>query len=323
MIRNFLQILAALALGFTSLTASAQGFPNKSLRLIVPFPPGGSTDLLGRALAQRLAESLGQSVVVDNRPGANTIVAYEATLSAPADGYTLLFEAFNGLVLNPNLYTKLPYDAEKDFTVVAQVATSGFIVVVNPDVKATTLQEFVALARANPGKINYASAGIGNSTHVAAESFLSVVGLKLNHVPYKGSASALPELINGQVQVMFDTPITSMPFVRSGKLRALAVSGAKRIIAMPDLPTIAELGYPGFSAGTYYSVVARRGTPQAAIERLSGEIRRIAALPELRDMFAPQGIDASPGSAEELNTLLRADRAKFAKVIKSANITLD
>jgi tripartite-type tricarboxylate transporter receptor subunit TctC len=323
MIRVLMQGIATLALCTLSGLAAAQGYPNKALRLIVPFPPGGSTDLLGRAVALRLSDALGQPVVVDNRPGANTIVAYEATLSAPADGYTLLFESFNGLVLNPNLYAKLPYDPERDFVPVAQVATSGFIVVVNPAVKANTLQEFVALARANPGRINLASAGIGNSTHVAAESFLTTAGIKLNHVPYKGSANALPELINGQVQVMFDTPITSMPFVRSGKLRALAVSGANRIAAMPDLPTIAELGYPGFSAGTYYSVVARRGTPQAAVDRLSNEIRRIAALPELRDLFSPQGIDASPGSAEELGALLRTDRARFAKVIKSANITLD
>ena len=323
MIRVFMHFIATLALYTLSTLAAAQGYPNKALRLIVPFPPGGSTDLLGRAVALRLADALGQPVVVDNRPGANTIVAYEATLNAPADGYTLLFESFNGLVLNPNLYARLPYDPERDFAPVAQVATSGFIVVVNPAVQANTLQEFVALARANPGRINFASAGIGNSTHVAAESFLSTAGIKLNHVPYKGSASALPELINGQVQVMFDTPITSMPFVRAGKLRALAVSGAKRIAAMPDLPTIAELGYPGFSAGTYYSVVVRRGTPQPAIDRLSNEIRRIAALPELRDLFAPQGIDASPGSADELGALLRTDRARFAKVIKGANITLE
>ena len=323
MIRVFMHFIATLALYTLSTLAAAQGYPNKALRLIVPFPPGGSTDLLGRAVALRLADALGQPVVVDNRPGANTIVAYEATLNAPADGYTLLFESFNGLVLNPNLYARLPYDPERDFAPVAQVATSGFIVVVNPAVQANTLQEFVALARANPGRINFASAGIGNSTHVAAESFLSTAGIKLNHVPYKGSASALPELINGQVQVMFDTPITSMPFVRAGKLRALAVSGAKRIAAMPDLPTIAELGYPGFSAGTYYSVVVRRGTPQPAIDRLSNEIRRIAALPELRDLFAPQGIDASPGSADELGALLRTDRARFPKVIKGANITLE
>jgi tripartite-type tricarboxylate transporter receptor subunit TctC len=323
MIRAFLHFIAILTLCSIATLANAQGYPNKPLRLIVPFPPGGSTDLLGRAVALRLAEALGQPVLVDNRPGANTIVAYEATLSAPADGYTLLFESFNGLVLNPNLYTKLPYDAERDFAPVAQVATSGFIVVVNPSVQANTLQEFVALARANPGRINLASAGIGNSTHVAAESFLSTAGIKLNHVPYKGSANALPELINNNVQIMFDTPITSMPFVRSGKLRALAVSGAKRIVAMPDLPTIGELGYPGFNAGTYYSVVARRGTPQPIIDRLSNEIRRIAGLPELRDVFAPQGIDASPGSAEELGALLRTDRARFAKVIKAANISLD
>lgn len=320
---NWKSLTLALLLAATSGLAAAQAFPNKPLRLIIPFPAGGSTDLLGRAIAQRVGDALGQSVVVDNRPGANTIVAYEATTSAPADGYTYLFEAFNGLVLNPNLYTKLPYDAERDFVPVAQVATSGFIVVVNPSVKANSMQELVALAKASPGRINLASAGIGNSTHVAAESFLSAAGIRMNHVPYKGSASALPELVNGSVDLMFDTPITSLPFVKAGKLRALAVSGGKRLVAMPDLPTIAELGYPGFSAGTYYSVVAKRGVPQAAVDRVSAEVRKAASAPEVRDLFAPQGIDLTPGSAEELGALLKADRARYAKVIKDAKITLD
>ncbi len=320
---RIVRTLLALAAAFWIAAAGAQSWPAKPIRLIVPFGAGGSTDILARTLGQRLGESLGQSILVENRPGANTIIAYEATLNSPADGYTLLMEGFNGLVLNPNLYAKLPYDAENDFVGVGLVATSGFLVVVNPDLPVRTLAEFVTYARANPSKVNLASAGIGNSTHVAAEMFLSAVKLKLAHVPYKGSTAALPDLVNGRVQVMFDTPITSMPFVKSGKLRPLAVSGSRRLAAMPEIPTIAELGYPGFNAGTYYSVAARRGTPPQIIERLSQEIRRISAMPDLAATFAPQGIDMSPGSAEELGAMLKADRARFSKVIKDAGIAIE
>lgn len=320
---RFIRRALALVAAITVTTAAAQTWPVKPIRLIVPFGAGGSTDILARTLGQRLGDALGQGVVVENRPGANTIVAYEATLNAPADGYTLLMEGFNGLVLNPNLYAKLPYDAERDFVGVGLVATSGFLVVVPPELPAKSLAEFVTYARANPDKVTMASAGIGNSTHVAAEMFLSAVKLKLAHVPYKGSTAALPDLVNGRVQVMFDTPITSMPFVRSGKLRALAVSGARRLAAMPEIPTIAELGHPGFNAGTYYSVAARRGTPQAIIDRLSQEIRRISASPDLAATFAPQGIDMTPGGADELGVLLKTDRARFARVIKDAGISIE
>lgn len=321
---RFVARTVALTLVIAAMSAAhAQTFPSRPLRLIVPFPAGGSTDLLGRAVAQRLSTALGQPVVVENRPGANTIVAYEATRNSPADGYTMLFEAFNGLVLNPNLYKKLPYDAERDFTSIAQVATSSFILIVNPAVPAKSLAEFVSYIRDKQGKVDFASCGIGCSLHVAYESFMSVANIKMNHIPYKGSADALPAIVNGTVPTMMDTPITSLPFIRAGKVRALAATGATRLSALPDLPTIAELGYPGFSGGTYYSVVARSGTPQAAIDRLSTEIQRVAAMSELRDLFGPQGIDMAPGSAESLTALLRADRAKYATVIRNAGITLE
>jgi len=320
---RLLSAIAAVALAGATLVASAQTYPNRPPRLIVPFPAGGSTDLLARAVGQRLGDALGQQIVVDNRPGANTIVAYEATLNAPADGYTMLMEGFNGLVLNPNMYRKLPYDADKDFVGVALIATSGFIVVVNPKVPVNSMKELVEHARKNAGKVNLASAGIGNSTHVAAEMFLAVASLKMNHVPYKGSAAALPELVNGTVDLMFDTPITSMPFVRAGKLRGLAVSGDKRLAAMPDLPTIAELGYPGFNAGTYYNVTVRRGTPQPIIDRLSAELVKIAESAQLREMFQPQGIDMAPAPHARIDKMLRDDRARFAKVIKDAGIVIE
>lgn len=323
MIRFIARAVALALVIAATATAYAQTFPSRPLRLIVPFPAGGSTDLLGRALSQRLSTALGQPVVVENRPGGNTIVAYEATRSSPADGYTMLFEAFNGLVLNPNLYKKLPYDAERDFVPIAQVATSSFILIVNASLPVKTLAEFVSHVRDRQGKLDFASCGIGCSTHVAYESFFAVANIKMNHIPYKGSADALPAVVSGTVPTMMDTPITALPFIRSGKVRALAATGATRLSAIPELPTIAELGYPGFASGTYYSVVARSGTPQAAIDRLSTEFQRIAGLPELRDMFGPQGIDMAPGSADQLAALLRADRARLATVIKSAGITLE
>ena len=262
-------------------------------------------------------------MVVDNRPGANTIIAYEILGRAGADGYTLMLEGFNGLVLNPLLYPKLPYSPEKDISPVGLIGFSPVMIVVNPQVPAKSVRELVDLARANPGKLNFGSSGIGGVVHISTEWFMSLTGTRMTHVPYKGGASALPDLMAGQLQVLFNPPITAIPQVKAGKLRALAVSSARRLTAMPEVPTVAELGYPGYDAATWFSVLARRGSPQPILDRLTAELKKIVATPALREQFAAQAIEFQWGDPADVAALVKKDLARWGDVIRKGGIKVE
>ena len=314
----------AMCCAFLPSAAHAQpAWPAKPVRLLVPFSAGGVTDLLARSVAQRMGEALGQAMVVDNRPGANTIIAYEILGRAGADGYTLMLEGFNGLVLNPLLYPKLPYSPEKDISPVGLIGFSPVMIVVNPQLPAKSVRELVDYARANPGKLNFGSSGIGGVVHISTEWFMSLTGTRMTHVPYKGGASALPDLMAGQLQVLFNPPITAIPQVKAGKLRALAVSSARRLTAMPDVPTVAELGYPGYDAATWFSLLARRGSPQQILDRLTAELKKIVDTPALREQFAAQAIEFQWGDAADVAALVKKDLARWGEVIRKGNIKVE
>ena len=319
--RTFAAALALLA-AFAG-SAHAQAWPAKPLRLIVPYTAAGSTDQLSRALAQRLGDALGQPVLVENRPGANTIIGAEAAAKSDPDGHTLFMGSSGSLAVNPSLYAKLPYDPARDFSLVTLTASSPLVLVLHPSVPVNSVRELADYARANPGKLNFASVGNGNPLHLAGELFKAMAGVQLTHVPYKGSAPALTDLLAGQVQLMFDTPITSMPHVRSGKLKAFAVTSAKRSAALPELPTIAELGYPGYDAGIWFGVVVRKGTPAPVIAKLNAELRKILDHAELRAKFGAQSLDLMSSTPEEFNAFLGTEVSKWRKVIVDSNTRLD
>jgi tripartite-type tricarboxylate transporter receptor subunit TctC len=295
-----------------------QDYPTKQIRMIVPFPPGGATNVVARVVAQKLQDALGQPVVVDNRPGGNTIIGTEAVAKAAPDGYTI------GVVLNNFVITPIlqaaPYDPLKDFAPVAVVASGEILLTVNPSVPAKNLQELIALAKAKPGELNYASAGNGTPLHLSAESFNLLAGVKIQNVPYKGGGPALADLLGGQVQMQFSGPLSALPHIQTGKLRAIAMSGPKRFPGLPDVPTFAEQGMPGYEASFWFGVIAPAGTPQPIVDRLSAQIAKIVELPDVRETFTSQGIDPWYQSPTQFATLLKADTARFAKLIKAAGI---
>ncbi|MDQ6619355.1 MAG: tripartite tricarboxylate transporter substrate binding protein [Pseudomonadota bacterium] len=298
--------------------AQGQSYPTKPIRLVVPFPPGGATDILARAVAQRWTETLGQSVVVDNRPGAGGNIGSDLVAKAAPDGYTLVMGTVGTHAINPSLYARMPYDHVKDFAPVILVAGVPNVMEVNPSVPARTVAEFIAYAKANPDKINFASSGSGTSIHLAGELFKVMTGVQMTHVPYKGSAPALTDLMGGQVQVMFDNLPPSLPHIKAGKLRALAVTSSTRSPALPDVPTVAEAGVPGYEASSWFGVLAPAGTPPAVIARLNGEVAKWLATPEAKERMASLGANAVGGSPEDFAAHIRAETAKWAKVVKES-----
>jgi len=311
---------AALLAALVPASACAQNWPTRPVRLLVPFSAGGVTDLLARSVALRMGEALGQTMVVDNRPGANTIIAYELLARASADGYTLMLEGFNGMVLNPLLYPKLPYSPSGDIVPVGLIGFSPLLVVVNPQLPVKSIKELVDYARSNPGKLNFGSSGIGGVIHISTEWFMSLTGTRMEHVPYKGGAAALPDLMAGHLQLLFNPPITAIPMVKAGKLRALAVTSTGRLSAMPELPTVAEVGYPEYDAATWFSMLARRGTPQAVLDRLATELKRVVETPAIRQQFAAQAIEFQWGTATDVAALIKKDLARWGEVIRRSNI---
>lgn len=321
MLQPLLRISALCLLGLAA-AASAQTWPARPVRMIVPYTAGGATDLLARAVGERLGGALGQSVVIDNRPGANTIIGYQLQAAAAPDGYTLIMGGFNALVMNPLLYKTLPYNVDRDLAHIGLVGISPLVVVAHPALPMRSLKDLVAYAKSNPGKLNFASSGNGNLTHIAGELFMSMSGIRMQHVPYKGGSASMTDQLTGVIQLKFDTPITALPYVRDGRLRALAVTGRQRLGALPEVLTVAEQGYKDYEAATWFSIATRKGTPPAIINRLSGELARIVQQPDMRSRFGAVAIDLASGSPDELGQLVKRDSTRWAAVIKSAGVTL-
>ncbi len=304
-------------------SALAQPFPSKPLRIVVPFPAGGTTDVLARAVAQKLTETLGQPVVVDNRPGAGGNIGAELVAKSPPDGYTLLMGTVGTHAINPGLYPKMPYDHVRDFAPVILVAGVPNVLVVNPSLPVNSVQELIVYSKANPGKLNFASSGNGTSIHLSAELFKTMAGVQIMHVPYKGSAPALQDLVGGQVQLMFDNLPSSLALIKGGKLKALAVTSSARAAALPDVPTLAESGLPGFEASSWFGLLAPAGTPQPAIATLNAEVAKWLATPEAREKLLAQGAIAAGGTPEDFTRHIAAETAKWQKVVKESGAKVD
>ena len=311
---------AALAVGFISTTAFAAAFPEKPIRVIVPFPPGGDADLVTRSTAPKMSQSLGQSFVIDNRGGANSNIGADLVAKAPADGYTLLTATAN-LAMNASLYPKLPYDLVRDFSPVTTLAVSAFVMTTHPSVGASNVSEFIAVAKTK--QLNYASNGSGSPAHLAAEMFKSTAKIQMVHVPYKGSGPAVTDLMGNQVQVMFGSMASTLPFVKSGRLKALAVTTLKRSAVAPELPTVAESGFPGFEITTWYGYLAPARTPASAIQRLNAETIKALNEPEVKNVFSVQGLEVVGNSPQEFATMIKKDIAKYAEVIKASGARLE
>jgi tripartite-type tricarboxylate transporter receptor subunit TctC len=324
--RKMLSSLVAAALaagiGFGAATVQAQSFPNRPISLIVGFPPGGGSDAVARLLATALTAKLGQQVVVDNKAGANTVIATQYVRSRPADGYTLLFVSAS-FAINPALQ-KLNYDIHKDFTPVAIVGIIPLLLVTNNNVPAKSVQELVALAKTQPGKLSYATFGAGSAAHLGSEMFLAQTKTDMIHVPYKGSAPALVDVIGGQVTMMMPTIGSALTLVKDGKLRPLAVTSIKRSMAMPDIPTIAESGVPGFEVMTWESIQAPAGTPPEVVAKLNAAIREVLAVPELREQILRIGVEPDgQKSPAEASSFVKSEADKFSKLVKERNIKVE
>jgi tripartite-type tricarboxylate transporter receptor subunit TctC len=317
----FLQLLGAMTV-LSPASAIAQAYPTKAIRFIVPFPPGGGTDTVARAVAQRLAESLGQQVVIDNRGGANAIIGTDLGAKAVPDGYTLTFTLPAAVAVNPSLYPKLPYDPLRDFAPVTQLNTIALLLIANPGVPAKSVKELIALAKAKPGHVTFASSGNGSASHFAMELFKLMAGVDMVHIPYKGGGPALTDIVGGQVQLMSGPVIAALPMVKAGRVKALAVTSEKRIPGLPDVPAIAET-VPGYESGIWHGVLAPAGTPRPIIKRLHFEIVKILGVPEVKERFAREGAEPVGNTPEQFGAFIKSEMVKYAKLIKAAGIRAD
>jgi len=323
--RSRLRVLAAVAaatLACAGAPAFAQAWPAKPITMVVPFPPGGPTDLVARLLAQKLGEQLGQNVIVDNKGGANGNIGAMAVARAPADGYTILYNT-SSIALSPSLYKSLSYDVEKDFAPVALTAVVPLALVVNPGVPANNVKEFVAYAKAHPGKLTYGSAGNGNVTHLGAFQFAQANGVDAVHAPYKGSAPADLALAAGDIQFMTDTVNSVMGFVKDKRMKMLAVTTAKRMSLFPEVPTLAESGMPGFEVGAWQGVMVPAATPRLVIERLNAEIVKALQNPELRAKLAAQGAEPLGSTPAEYGAYVKKELARWGQVVKASGVSIE
>ncbi len=300
--------------------AAAQGPAAGPARVIVPFPPGGGTDIIGRAIAQKLGEAWAQTVVVENRPGANGTIGTAAAAKAAPDGRTILVVP-NGFTVNPSIYANLPFDSERDLVPVTQLATNPMVVAVHPSFPPKSVAQLIAFLRAHPGAVNYASSGIGSPPHLATELFKLMTGTKMNHVPYKGAAPAAVDVIAGHVPMYFMSTLLAVPYLKQGRLRALGVTGEQRAAVLPEVPTIAESGVAGYAMTNWYGMLVPAGTPRAQIERLHADVVRILNLPELRERIASEGATVVASTPEQFARFLASEYAKAARIVKAAGMT--
>jgi tripartite-type tricarboxylate transporter receptor subunit TctC len=301
----------------------AQTYPNKPIHLIVAFPPGGTTDVVARLVGQKLSEGLGQPVVVDNRPGASGIIGTEMAAKAAADGYTLLMGYITTNAINPSLYGKLPYDPVKDFAPVSWIASAPLLVMVHPSIPVNSVKELIALAKSKPGQLSYASGGNGSPPHLAGELFKTMAGVDMMHVPYKGSAPAMVDVLGGHVPVYFDGIVTTLPQVKAGKLRALGVTSAKRSPSAPEIPTVAESGLPGFEVISWWGMVVQAGAPKEIVSKLNSEIVKIVQMPDVKERLASQGAIPMGSTPEQFAAHIKAETAKWGKVIRECGVKVD
>lgn len=300
----------------------AQSFPAKPVRVVVPYPPGGPTDIVARVLFQQVAEATGQQFLIDNRAGAGGNIGAELVAKSPPDGYTVLIGT-TAHAINMSLFKNLNYDIQKDLMPVSLLTQGPLVLVAHPQFPASSVKEVIELAKTKPGGLNFASSGNGQSTHLSAELFNTMAGIKMAHVPYKGSAPALTDVMSGQVDVMFDTTLSAMPFVKAGKLKALGLTSAVRSPAAPDVPTIAESGLPGYEVFAWNGVLVPAGTPKAIIQQLNDHIRKAMLLPQVKDKFSAQGFAASWNSPESFGVFLKTEVDKWSRTVKASGATLD
>lgn len=317
------RLLVGFALVFSVTSAVAQQFPSKPVRIINPFAPGGATDIIARQMAQKLGEMWGQAVVVDNRAGASGAIGVEMVAKSPPDGYTLLIATQTTHAANPALYAKLPYDAAKDFAPLTLAGSTPLALMVRPSIPVTDVKQLIAYAQKNPAKLVYASGGNGTSQHLTAELMKSMSKTYMLHIPYRGAGPALADLLGGQVDLMFDNLPTALPHINSGKLRGLAVTSATRSKLAPDLPTMAESGLPGFDLTTWFAFYAPAGTPAAIVDKISGDMRRVLAQPDMQQRLTAIGVDIIASSPNELAAFQRAEIAKWGKIVKDSGAKVD
>lgn len=303
--------------------AAAQSYPSKPVRIIVMYGPGSTIDIMARLIAPKLNEAFGQPVIVENRPGAGGAIGMDMAAKAPPDGHTLTIGATGPSVTNPLLYPKTPFDPIRDFAYISLIATGPAVIAVHPSIPAKSVKDLVALAKARPGQLNYGSPGVGTSPHLAGELFKLVTTTSIVHVPYKGNAEAIVDLLGGQISIVFTGVPPVIPLMQAGKLKLLATTGGKRIPAIPDLPTIAEAGYPGAAMGIWYGLVAPAATPKDVLTRVHKEITRIMTLPDIRERFVQLGTEPTSSTPEVFTSLVRDELSKWGKVIRAARIKID
>lgn len=320
MLRAVMLLITMTALA-THAHAQAQSYPRSTIRIVVPFPPGGGTDLLARLIGQKLHDSWGEPVVTDNRAGANGTIGAAIVAKSPADGHTILLVP-SGFAVNPSMYPRLPFNAEKDFAPITQIAASPLLVMVHPSLPATSIKELIALAKARAGQINYASSGNGSPPHLATEHFKTMAGVDMVHVPYKGGGPAVVDLLAGHVSVYFNAILQALPYAKGGKLRPLAVTSPKRFPAVPQIPTIAEAGLPGYEMTNWYGLLAPAGTPADVVSRINTEVGRILNEPEVKDRLAAGGALVVASTPDEFAAFLRREMAKFAKIVKASGMKM-